>query len=426
MLNSSPIAYNRIVAYAGGIPWVDTTDYTVLRNKPSIEGVTLNGNKTFVQLGLIPLTNAEIDTLAGLTASNVITVYGDIQDVRVNNLSVVDSTTKIANIDLTSYATSASVTTAISTAISSLSSLKQDKLIAGSNITIAQDGKTISAVNTVYDDTALSARVTSVEGSINSLSTTVQGKQDELTQGTNITIASDGTISATDTTYSPFVGCTTTVNGSVGLVPAPSAGTNNKFLRNDGVWAIPAGGGSGSTVTITPSLSTGTKIADYEIDGVAGELYAPSGGGGGGSTVAINRKVNSGENFADISIDGVITSLYATNTTYSAFVGAQASVDGSSGLVPTPQAGDNSKYLCGDGTWKTISVNNNTQALAYKELTPTQYNNLSSAEKNNGVIYFVNDNATGAEGLTVICISQSDYNNLSYAEKHNNIPYFVY
>lgn len=39
-------------------------------------------------------------------------------------------------------------------------------------------------------------------------------------------------------------------------------------------------GGGGSNVTITPTLSTGTKIADFEIDGQSGELYAPTGGGG--------------------------------------------------------------------------------------------------------------------------------------------------
>lgn len=41
------------------------------------------------------------------------------------------------------------------------------------------------------------------------------------------------------------------------------------------------GGGGGSIVTITPTISTGTKIADYSINGVGGELYAPTGGGGG-------------------------------------------------------------------------------------------------------------------------------------------------
>lgn len=40
------------------------------------------------------------------------------------------------------------------------------------------------------------------------------------------------------------------------------------------------GGGGGSTVSITPTLETGTKIAEYEIDGVEGVLYAPNGGSG--------------------------------------------------------------------------------------------------------------------------------------------------
>lgn len=34
--------------------------------------------------------------------------------------------------------------------------------------------------------------------------------------------------------------------------------------------------GGGSSVSITPSLSSGTKVADYAIDGISGELYAPT------------------------------------------------------------------------------------------------------------------------------------------------------
>ena len=49
-----------------------------------------------------------------------------------------------------------------------------------------------------------------------------------------------------------------------------------------------------------------------------------------------------------------ITSLgIADNST---MTGATYSTDGTSGLVPTPEAGDELKYLCGDGTWKTVSV----------------------------------------------------------------------
>lgn len=40
--------------------------------------------------------------------------------------------------------------------------------------------------------------------------------------------------------------------------------------------SIAGGGGGGSEVTITPTLTSGTKIADYEIDGIPDELFAPS------------------------------------------------------------------------------------------------------------------------------------------------------
>lgn len=48
--------------------------------------------------------------------------------------------------------------------------------------------------------------------------------------------------------------------------------------------------------------------------------------------------------------------LSATDTTYSDFTGADASTAGVHGLVPAPASGDNTKFLAGDGTWKTVSV----------------------------------------------------------------------
>lgn len=38
------------------------------------------------------------------------------------------------------------------------------------------------------------------------------------------------------------------------------------------------------------------------------------------------------------------------------FVGASSSDSGSKGLVPQPQAGDDAKFLAGDGSWKDISA----------------------------------------------------------------------
>ena len=69
----------------------------------------------------------------------------------------------------------------------------------------------------------------------------------------------------------------------VGLVDV--AGSSNKFLRSDGTWQEVGGSGAAS-VSITPSLSTGTKIADFTINGSSGILYAPTGGGGGSSSLS--------------------------------------------------------------------------------------------------------------------------------------------
>lgn len=45
----------------------------------------------------------------------------------------------------------------------------------------------------------------------------------------------------TDTTYSAFTGATASAVGKAGLVPAPAAGYNTRFLRGDGTWAEAGG-----------------------------------------------------------------------------------------------------------------------------------------------------------------------------------------
>lgn len=40
--------------------------------------------------------------------------------------------------------------------------------------------------------------------------------------------------------------------------------------------------------------------------------------------------------------------------TYNVFTGATSNTGGASGLVPPPEAGDDDKFLCGNGQWVTI------------------------------------------------------------------------
>ena len=59
--------------------------------------------------------------------------------------------------------------------------------------------------------------------------------QRKLTAGSNIQI-NGTTISATDTTYSDFVGTDGQTAGTAGLVPAPAATDEGEFLKADGTW----------------------------------------------------------------------------------------------------------------------------------------------------------------------------------------------
>ena len=84
--------------------------------------------------------------------------------------------------------------------------------------------------------------------------TLLSGKQDKLTAGANITIDPDtNEISATDTTYSNFVGTDGVDPGTAGLVPAPTVADAGKFLKADGTWGTVQ---AGPTVVQTTGTST--------------------------------------------------------------------------------------------------------------------------------------------------------------------------
>lgn len=54
------------------------------------------------------------------------------------------------------------------------------------------------------------------------------------------------------------------------------------------------------------------------------------------------------------------STIALTDTQYSVMTGASAGIAGVSGLVPQPSAGDEGKFLRGDGTWQTISSGGST------------------------------------------------------------------
>ena len=233
--------------------------------------------------------------------------------------------------------------------------------------------------------------------------TLLAGKQDKLIAGSNITIAADGkTISATDTTYTHFTGATASADGTQGLVPGPLAGDENKVLKGDGTWGTVQSATqtifymnaseSGSTrhlykssdmtglvtmqdiidanedgqviVRISTSVDPSTysdmylqnayvATGDYQMIFLDNQYYYSFDATQTSDNIfqfaksEVQRKLTAGTN---IQING--NTISATDTTYSAFTGATSQLAGTSGLVPAPAAGDENKVLKGDGTWK--------------------------------------------------------------------------
>lgn len=298
---------------------------------------------------------------------------------------------------------------------------KQDKLIAGNNIQIAADGKTISATDTTY------------------------------TAGTNVQISAGNVISATDTTYSDFTGSTRYAAGAAGLVPAPAAGDYTKYLSGDGTWKSsvtvfyynysddPAASTLYSDSAMTTAVKGGVVEAAFdrgkviicckirgqgdkyvEVTSIEYYQWDPEGfhvvlamAEGAYSTdcfyyedpytttcsrrtTTLQRPLIAGANISIINGPNGPT-ISATDTTYSAFTGATSSVAGSAGLVPAPTTSDVDKYLKGDGTWGAVADSGLVE-LSYGNST---WNDFITAYQANKIVYCrasANpDPATGAQ-----------------------------
>lgn len=138
------------------------------------------------------------------------------------------------------------------------------------------------------DKTKLNTIASGAEVNQNAFSNIVVGsttiaadtKTDSLTfaAGSNVTITPDATndkitIAAKDTTYSIFGAATSSAAGTKGLVPAPTAGANTKFLRGDGTWqTIDTGTIVSGSTTATAGASVITNPLSVAISDAA-QIY---------------------------------------------------------------------------------------------------------------------------------------------------------
>ena len=240
--------------------------------------------------------------------------------------------------------------------------------------------------------------------------TTWNGKQDALTAGTNIQI-NGTTISATDTTYSAMAGATSGAAGTSGLVPAPAAGDNTKALYGDGTWKLP-----GMTILKYGTSTYAEALAAYQANNIIytrASSNASNPGTGDQLRMAFLAYVNNeatptefefqyyrsvathsdstqGDEvfiyklkqatgweftkrnaYSKVAVDSSLTKTYSSGTITlkaNAMTGASSGTAGTAGYVPQPAAGDDVKYLKGDGTWAALPSANNINSTDWNAL----------------------------------------------------------
>ena len=167
----------------------------------------------------------------------------------------------------------------------------------------------------------------------------------------NVVLNSDYTLTITMTDGNTYT--TGSIRGQIGPTPNFTIGT---------VTTLPEGSSATATITGTaaaPVLNLGIPKGDTgAAENVYGSTIPMSSSDSTKVADAINGKVSTQQSASDagkvlgIGNTGAVTPVPFTMDT---FTGATASTNGVKGLVPAPQAGDQSKALFGDGSWKQVA-----------------------------------------------------------------------
>lgn len=258
-----------------------------------------------------------------------------------------------------------------------LGGIKVGYTTSGKNYKVQLDSSGNAYVNVPWTDTNttytnMGAASASASGKAGLVPAPAAGAQAKYLRG-------DGTWQTPpNTTYSNMGGATSSAAGSAGLVPAPTAGKQTSFLRGDGTWVVPTNTTYAKANTTTLGLvmigyTENGKNYPVELDS-SGKMYVNVpwtdtnttygvvGANGSTGLVKNGSTVTNASGYTACPIVGGIPYYKDTNTTYANMKAATASAAGAAGLVPAPAAGKQASFLRGDGTW--VVPTNTTYGLA--------------------------------------------------------------
>lgn len=247
----------------------------------------------------------------------------------------------------------------------------------GKNYPVVLDGSGKMYVNVPWTDTNttysnMGAATSSAAGKAGLVPAPAAGAQGKYLRG-------DGTWQTPpNATYNNMGGATSSAAGTSGLVPAPAAGKQASFLRGDGTWVVPTNTTYAKANTSTLGLvmigyAENGKNYPVELDS-SGKMYVNVpwtdtnttygvvGANGSTGLVKNGSTVTSASGYTACPIVSGVPYYKDTNTTYANMKAATASAAGAAGLVPAPAAGEQTSFLRGDGTW--VVPTNTTYGLA--------------------------------------------------------------
>lgn len=411
------------IARTADIPTVNDATLTIQKNGTTVDTFTANSATNTTVNITVPTTPADIGAQSEITLNNML------------DADLVDDSTSTNK-----FVTASDITTWNS---------KQDALTAGTNINIT--GTTISATDTTYtgsDGITLTGTNFTNSGVRAVASGTANGTISVNTNGTSADVAVTGLGSAAYTASTDYATSAQGGKADTAVQPAdlatvattgdyddllnkptiPAAQVNSDWDAVSGVAQIlnkPTLGTmaaeNASDYTKTSGLATVATTGDYDdllnkptipaaqvnsdwdaISGVAQILNKPTIPTVNDATINVTQNGVSVGSFTLNQASGDTIAL--TDTTYSVMTGASAGDAGASGLVPAPAAGDQAKFLQGDGTWA-----NPTAATAWGNITGT----LSDQTDLNNALAGKADTATTLAGYGITDGANTDLSNLT-------------
>ena len=298
--------------------------------------------------------------------------------------------------------------------------------VSGKTITYTKIDGTTGTITTQDNNTTYSAATSSTLGLVKTGSNITNSSGTISLTKANVTSALGYTPPTTDTnthyTTHLYAGSGTaanaaTTNGNTKIALADDSTVRNTLtIKGTGATTVTSDASGVITINSTDNNTTysaATQSANglmsaadkKKLDGIATganayTLPAATSSALGGVKVGSNITNSSGT--ISLTKANVVAALgYTppttdTNTTYSAFTGASSSAAGSAGLVKAPAAGDQAKFLRGDGTW---AADNDTHWTSHMYVGSGTAANAATTNGNTKIA--LADNSTVRNTLTI-------------------------